>query len=369
MRMAELKAAGGNSMRGWGADWAEDELIAAQRLGLTYTIGIWLGHRSYFDYSSRQQNAKQKEMVQQIVAKHRNEPALLIWSLGNEMEQDNNDTADLWTAMEDLAKATKELDPNHPVMTVVAEVSQQKIDNIKKYAPSIDVLGINSYGGLSTLPKRLKEYGWTKPYIVTEFGGFGPWERPKTEWGAALELTSTEKADLYLNWYKSSIENQPQCLGGYAFLWGDKQEETPTWFGMYLPSGEKTAAVDTMSYLWTGKWPTTLAPKIKSFTLDVAQKEVAPGGEVHAEVVIDGPAAGLNYRWSLMKEVTDKRYAGEGEQHPGNVPGPTEGLTGPKVVFSVPRTPGAYRLCLTVTDGSGHGATANAPFLVRQKQQ
>src|SRR5206468_191097 len=46
-----LKEIGGNSFRTWGADGSERKLDEAQRLGLTLTIGIWLGHKEHgFNY-------------------------------------------------------------------------------------------------------------------------------------------------------------------------------------------------------------------------------------------------------------------------------------------------------------------------------
>lgn len=365
-RMDELVAAGGNSMRTWGAENAGKELDACQKHGLTLTVGIWLGHKDYFDYNDSAKVKAQFEEAKSVVLKHRNHPALLMWGLGNEMEVGGNDNATLWTAVEDLAKMCKELDPNHPTMTVVAEINPEKIANIKKYAPSIDILGVNSYGGLPTLPKRLKECGWNKPYIVTEYGPLGPWERPKTPWGAALEQTSTEKAEFYAKNYKDSIEGQPGwCLGSYAFLWGDKQEETPTWFGMFLPTGERTAAVDVLAHAWTGSWPKNRAPALQELTLDIAQKNVPAGTKASAVVRASDPDGdGLSYQWELRREAENKAFAGQGEKRPGAIKGIVDDKASPRIEFTVPKDSGAYRLYVTVRDGKGNAACANLPFHV-----
>lgn len=366
-KMDELVKAGGNSMRTWGTENVGNELDECHKRGITLTVGTWLGHRSYFDYDDPAKVKEQYDRVRSEVLKFKDHPALLMWGLGNEMEVGNNDREALWRAIEDLAKLCKQLDPNHPVMTVVAEVSKQKIDNIKKWAPSVDVLGVNSYGGLPTLPKRLKEYGWDKPYVVTEFGPLGPWERPKTPWGAALEPTSTEKAAFYKSNYEASIKAQSGwCLGSYAFLWGDKQEETPTWFGMFLPSGERTEAIDVMAQFWTGKPPANRAPQISEFLMSASQKEVDSGSLATAEVKANDPDGDrLSIRWEVRKEATNKRFAGEGEVRPGVVNGLLEGVTSPTVRFNVPRDPGAYRVYVYVRDGKGNAATANMPFAVK----
>ncbi|MBC8064316.1 MAG: hypothetical protein H7Y17_05765, partial [Chlorobia bacterium] len=359
--------AGGNSMRTWGTENVGNELEECQRRGITLTVGMWLGHRSYFNYDDPVKVKEQYEKVQSDVTKFKDHPAVLMWALGNEMEVDNNDREATWRAIEDLAKLCKQLDPNHPTMTVVADVNKQKVENLKKWAPSIDILGINSYGGLPTLPKRLKEYGWDKPYVVTEFGPVGPWERPKTPWGAALEPTSSEKAVSYRSNYENSIKSQSGwCLGSYAFLWGDKQEETPTWFGMFLPSGERTEAIDVMALLWTGKAPANRAPQIQGFEFSHAQQEASVGAKASASIKATDPDGDkLTVKWEVRKEASSKRYAGEGEVKPGVVNGLLEGVTSPTVQFNVPRDPGAYRVYVYVKDGKGNAATANMPFAVK----
>jgi hypothetical protein len=111
------------------------------------------------------------------------------------MEGDGSDP-NVWKAVEEIARMVKQVDPNHPTLTVIAELGAEgiKAKQVKALCPDIDILGINSYGGALSLPTRLKASGWTKPYMVTEFGPNGPWEVGKTSWGAPLEPTSTEKA-------------------------------------------------------------------------------------------------------------------------------------------------------------------------------
>jgi endo-1,4-beta-mannosidase len=80
---------GGNSFRTWGADRLVTELDEAQKLGLTVTAGMWLGHkRQGFDYHNTQQVKAQFEKAREIVLRYRNHPTLLMWAIGNEMEHD-----------------------------------------------------------------------------------------------------------------------------------------------------------------------------------------------------------------------------------------------------------------------------------------
>ena len=106
-------------------------------------------------------------------------------------------TEDVWSEMNYLAERIKETDTNHPVMSVVANINPNKIKAIQKYAPAIDILGINAYASAAGLASRIKDYDWEKPYVLTEFGSPGPWEVELTEWKAPIEPSSRDKMSHY----------------------------------------------------------------------------------------------------------------------------------------------------------------------------
>ena len=162
----------------------------AQELGLTVTVGIWLGQeRQGFNYNDPGSVRQEVEKARAFFRRYRRHPALLMWGLGNEMEG-SGDNPVIWRTVNEIARVAKSEDPDHPTMTVIAEAGGRKISQFMSLCPDIDVLGINSYGGLPTLPKRLADAGLNRPYVITEFGPPGPWEVRKTSWGAPVEPTS-----------------------------------------------------------------------------------------------------------------------------------------------------------------------------------
>lgn len=364
-----LKACGGNSIRTWGADKAARDLDQAQRLGLTVTLGIWLGHKEHgFRYDNAEQVARQKEQVRQVVERNKKHPALLFWGIGNEMEGDGADPQ-VWRAVEDIAAMIKQLDPDHPTVTVTAEIGRNgdKARQVKTLCPSVDILGVNAYGGAVTLGERLRACGWEKPYIVTEFGPPGPWEVGKTSWGAALEPTSTEKAAIYARSFQKAVADQSgYCLGSYAFLWGDKMEATPTWFGLFEPeTGDRLGGVDALARAWGGRVPGPPAPELMRFDSTAAKAAVVPGS-THSVICEARAASGpLAYRFAVRSDDPKNWHIEPGQKVPRAVAGaiPGESATG-KETMTAPTQPGPYRLYVVVRDNKGGAATANFPFQV-----
>jgi len=360
-----LRDCGGNSIRTWGADGAGKLLDEAQAGGLTVSVGIWLGHKEHgFDYHNAAAVAAQKDHARKAIEKNKDHPALLLWSIGNEMEIGQGDDPAVWQAVEDIAHMAKQLDPNHPTMTVIAEIGGKNVANINQYCPSIDIIGINSYGGGPSLAERYPKAGGKKPYLVTEYGPPGTWETGKNSWGVAPELTSTQKAARYRDTYQKAIANQPLCLGSYAFIWGNKQEATATWFGMLLPDGSRLGAVDALTELWSGKPPSNRAPEIKDLRV-VGADQVVPGATLRARLeAADAENDPLVVEWQLQADAATHATGGGAESVPPIYPEAIVKGDAKSVEVQMPRFGGGYRLFAFVRDGQGGAAVGNIPLRV-----
>ena len=87
--LEELVASGGNSIRTWSADGVGTLLDDAHALGLTVTVGFWLGHERHgFRYNNPDMVQQQFEKCQAAVRRYKDHPAVLMWAIGNEMEID-----------------------------------------------------------------------------------------------------------------------------------------------------------------------------------------------------------------------------------------------------------------------------------------
>src|SRR5260370_912535 len=140
-----LAAAGGNSVRTWGTDNLGPLLDEAHRLGLTGTVGFWLGPAGHgLNYKHPEPVPPQAAKARQTVLRYKDHPAVLLWGIGNEMEGPGKaDNAAVWSAVNNIASLAKKLDPNHPTMTVVAEVGGDRVKNLHRLCPDIDIVGIN----------------------------------------------------------------------------------------------------------------------------------------------------------------------------------------------------------------------------------
>ncbi len=297
-----------------------------------------------------------------------------MWALGNELELGATDDQRIpaWKAVEQLARAVKREDPAHPVMVVLAGAGENKLRELDRYCPSLDAVGINTYSGIMTLPEKIAEQGFHRPYIVTEFGPRGHWEVAKTSWGMPIEDTSTQKAEFILQGYEHAIANRPQCLGSFVFLWGQKQEKTHTWYGLFLSDGAHLGGVDAMQFLWTGKWPAHRAPVIDgaiTAKAEAADGESAAGvfrtgSQILCSVVakdLDGDP--ITIKWDVRPDVANNPSSG-GDFEPSAAPIPRsiEQQTDQSIVIRLPSTPGAYRIFVYVYNQHSGAATANLPI-------
>lgn len=363
----------GNSFRTWRTDNGQrsgrEVLDEAHENSLMVTMGIEVARERHgFDYDDSVAVKAQLEDIRQQVLELKDHPALMIWGIGNELNLHYSNPK-VWDAVNGISEMIHEVDPNHLTTTSLAGVSEKEIAYIKERCPDLDILSVQMYGDLPDLPRLIEEYGWEGPYMVTEWGATGHWEVPATEWGAPIEENSTVKATNYLKRYKGGIEaDSMQCIGSYVFLWGNKQERTPTWYGIFLEDGQETESVDVMHYIWNGEWPENRTPQIASFTLEgktaYNNVKLSSGGTYTAEAGITDPEGDpISYRWEVLPESTDLGEGGDYEERPQPVTGLFLSQEEGTLEFKSPE-PGPYRLFVYATDGNGHSATANIPFLV-----
>ncbi len=365
-----VAAYGGNSVRTWDTRDADRVLKEANANGLTVMLGLDVARERHgFDYNNPETVAKQLEAMRAEVLKFKDNPALLVWAIGNELNLSYTNPQ-VWNAVNDMARMIHATDPNHPVTTVLAGVNAKEVALLKARCPDLDLLAVNTYAGLTTIPQEVRESGWTGPYLVGEWGPTGHWECPQTPWKASIEETSSQKADVYRARYEASVpKDAAHCLGSYVFLWGQKQERTPTWYGLFTEDGQESEVLDVMQYLWTGKWPGNRAPHLSAFLLDGKQPtdniRLQPGSAYPVLArVADPDRDPLTYRWELLPETTDLSVGGDRESRPQPIAGQlTAGAAG-AATLKAPTKPGAYRLFLYASDGHNNVATANTPFYV-----
>jgi len=200
-------------------------------------------------------------------------------------------------------------------------------------------------------------------------GTIGYWEMEKTSWNAPVELTSSEKADVIGRAWREVLAAFPgQLIGSYVFFWGQKQERTPTWFGLLLEGGEETEAVDVMHLAWTGTPAANRTPRVNALHLDGkgSRDSVAlVAGRTYEATfdVFDPDGDPLRYRWEVKRESDATQAGGDFEERIANIDGLLGDAAAPTTTIAVGK-PGRYRLFAYAFDDHGHAAHANIPFLV-----
>jgi hypothetical protein len=371
--IASFAAHGGNSFRTWSTADGQRFLDAAEEHGLTVILCIDVGReRLGFDYDDREAVAKQLEFARAEVLKYRDHPALLAWMIGNEpnLEFENPRVFD---AIDQISRMIHEVDGAHPTTTALAGFSGELANLVEQRAPDLDFLSFQVYGDAVNLPQYIRQTGYDRPYMVTEWGAPGHWEVATTGWRAPIEQASSEKAENFEASFEALSSNGDQLLGNYVFLWGQKQERTPTWYGMFIEDGSKTEAVDVMHYIWNGEWPENRAPRVRAMRLDAKTAygniTVAPGGSYVADVLtFDPDGDALRYYWEIMRESRATQTGGDAEETPEILRGLVRSPGGDRAVVNAPQEPGGYRLFVYVFDGNGNAGHANIPFRVERPE-
>ncbi|WP_346318413.1 glycoside hydrolase family 2 TIM barrel-domain containing protein [Chitinophaga sp. YIM B06452] len=373
--LAQLREAGGNTIRTYDTLQLAAVLDEAQKNDIAVIVGLPLPmsvYRDYF-YADEEKVSAVTEAFRSTVARYKDHPALLMWCLGNEpvMTWKPGYSA-FYKAYNRMLNMIHATDPDHPVTTTIPNFNIAQVMMIRNKVPGLDLISFNTFGKLEQLNSQLKKYNWlwSGPFLVMEWGAYGPWESEVTAWKAPLENTSTKKAEHYRHMYRSLMPlKHPNFLGSTVFFWGAKQEVTPTWFSMFSDSGGATESVAVMKELWKRTKPDTALPRLKYMLIDGKGARdnlmFRPGSARFAEFFLEGDnkAKIASVRWQIMEEdwyKNDKK-----KKQPAALLDTLAGIdSGRRLLFKAPVKEGPYRIYVSIADGNGNIATANTPFYV-----
>ncbi|HIW51903.1 MAG TPA: beta-galactosidase, partial [Candidatus Alistipes excrementipullorum] len=144
--MGEAARRGANAYRTYSSDstTVARAVEAASRHGMYLMMGISLPKNParYRDEAFRQ---KMREQCTALAERYADDRNIIVWALGNELNMGEGIGEEGWRFVEELAVLMKERDSRHLTCTVLS--SARAAGFVGRLCPSLDFVGINSYGG------------------------------------------------------------------------------------------------------------------------------------------------------------------------------------------------------------------------------
>jgi hypothetical protein len=382
----ELSKAGGNAIRIWDTTNVDSILKKANENGIAVIIGLPIpeSHAMYY-YNDPSKVAKQLLDFKKLVNKHKNNPAVLMWCVGNELVFPYKPSYhNFYKAFNNIVDMIHEDDPDHPVTTTMVNFQRKEVFNIK-VRTNVDLISFNVFGKIHSFESDLMYFSWfwNGPYLITEWGIDGPWEgTSQTAWSAYIEPASSQKAETILFRYKEQMPlDDPRFLGSFIFYWGQKQETTLSWYSLFDEEGNKTEAIDAAQAIWSGKILLFKGPKIKELLVDGKRANdnilLTASAQTNAKIVMPmqqyevatGGAATLKsaaekIKWEIYPEDWFKKNNLNNLKRPNAIEGLVAEDNGLNISFIAPSKEGPYRIFATVYGANGKIATCNIPFYV-----
>jgi hypothetical protein len=362
-----IRAMGANCIRRYNHNiYDRNVLNIAEEKDLKVVFGFWFDPKIDYYRDTLQVQEYMAEVEEQVL-QFRDHKAVLAWSVGNETwgllkhrysKPYLTKVRESYLAMvEKLAERIHTLDPSRPVFSSMEHEEYQLPGELAAYhdqAPSIDVIGVNSYykEQLSRLNHVFYQFDSLRPYYISEFGPRGYWD-PKynrTEKGLLVEDSESEKADWYRSQWRSYVSgNKGYNVGGVAYCWHDRMEGSFTWFGLSDFKGRMKPAYYALREEWTGKKQKALP----SYRILSPVEYRAGQSLVFTAFSKEKARTDLSYEWYLLKndyleKVDNVEVLGDGHQ----------------AMVEIPGDPASYRLYLYVTDEDNNTSTASIPLLI-----
>jgi cellulose synthase (UDP-forming) len=365
--MQKMKDMGANTIRRYDHGIYDRNVInIAEEYNLNVLYGFWFDPAVDY-YKDSVQVQEYIKSVEDKVEEYKDRPSILAWSLGNEtwgllkhsyakpcLTKVRQSYIGL---IEHLAKRIHEIDPTRPVFSCLEHEEYQlpgELAALHDGAPSVDVIGINSYyrEQISNLNSVFYQFDSVRPYLVSEFGPRGYWDphHNRVEGKSLIEDSEAEKAAWYgEQWKKYVFANKGYNIGGVAYCWHDRMEGSNTWFGITDYKGRVKLSYYALKEAWTGEKEETLP----SYTIVMPEK-IKPGNEyLFSALPSKKTNKEITYQWSLnkdeyLKKVDALTYEDEGKN----------------VLVKIPEKSSNYRLYLYVSDEDGNVTTASLPIKV-----
>ncbi len=212
-------------------------VIVGDFLG-AYTLGSGASWDQGTDYTDPEQRARMKAVVRAKVLDLKDEPFVLMWVLGNENNlpagymgvcASRTNAASQPEAyarfLNEVAEMVHELDPDHPV--AVGNLVLGLVDHYNKYAPALDIMGVNSYPGADGFGRIFEEVRqkFDRPVLVTEYGADAYTDNQGPDEDRQLDIIKGEFHDLVYN--KPGGPGAGNAIGGVIFEWLDEWWKAP----------------------------------------------------------------------------------------------------------------------------------------------
>ncbi len=271
-----LKWVGANSFRTSHYPYAEEVMDYADRHGIviideTAAVGLNQSFSSMFggpklptfgpETGNEKTQASLMHAVRELIARDKNHPSVVMWSITNEAETGVPEAVDFFKPAIDLAR---ELDPQHRPVTYINVMTEPF--NKCLVAPLVDVICLNRYWGWyedhadldnARLHLEAELKGWTEKYnvpiVITEYGAdtlAGGHSIHSLPW-------SEEYQTAYLDASHEIFDKFPGVVGEHVWNFADFQTK-PGIFrvlgnkkGAFTRDRQPKAAAHTLRARWT----------------------------------------------------------------------------------------------------------------------
>lgn len=367
----ELHFLGVNTIRTWGTGENTEKLLdAAERQGIKVMLGIWMRHGrpgmeadDRFDYltDTLGKIAMYDDAIQ-TVKRYKDHPALLFWGVGNEvyLNMATDKEKEVYSRLlEKICRDIKALDPNHLVASV--EAWTFGMDWWKKWVPSLDIYGINTYGpGANLIASEMEKRGIERPYIITEFGVTGEWDIKEKKNGIKVEPTDGDKYNTIVDGYRNWIINKPANIGVFVFHYSNGNSHMSPWL-LTHHRGKKRPQFWAIREAYTGEDPLNYCPEVNSFVLNDSLKKSGEWVAVELSVADkENEALAVSFYYNQRTGSRKRRDQLSPIKHRGNL---EEGIE-----LQMPREHGAIKVYINVEDTYGNVGIASTSILVEDEE-